>query len=220
MIHLIAAAALASPPSPLALHSQTTLHGEHGGTVLLAAPLAFEGVPADPCTTTFTVSAEGSIELGPATCGDANAYDVIAGLGAMQVAAVSPAEGRDGVTVTLRLEFLALDDGGTEVRYHDVNAPDSAEAEFVHWSEVRVKRRVNPSYPEAAKDLGLTEVHCKIRMKIDERGKPYEVTPESCPELFQQSATDAAWKWTFYPLERNGEPSKAEFVLNIIYRLR
>lgn len=218
MSTLFIAAALTLLAGPVS--AATTLHGEYGGTVKLAAPPRFEGEPGEPCTTTFTVTADGSVVLGPSSCKEDNAYNVIAGLGELRIEEVTLAEGQEAVSLALQLQFLAQDDGSTKVEYLDKHAPDDDEPTDVHWSAVSVKRRVNPRYPEEAKPYDHAEVRCKLRFFIDERGIPYDIRPESCPEMFQESAMEAAWKWSFYPMEKDGVPSKAQFVLVIVYRLQ
>jgi hypothetical protein len=220
LIHLFVTAALAATDIPIVLPTHNTLHGAHGGTVRLTTRPAFEGEPGEPCRTEFSVTADGSIVLGASTCTGHNAYDVVAGLGELQIQEVTLAEGQEAVSLALQLQFLSQEDGTTEVTYADVHAPTSDESTIVHWSEVSVKRRVSPKYPEEAKQYDLGEVRCELRFLIDEKGIPYEIRPESCPEMFQESALDAAWKWTFYPMKKNGEPVKAQFVLMIVYRLR
>ncbi len=90
----------------------------------------------------------------------------------------------------------------------------------VHWSEVQVKKRVQPKMPDAAKELGLSEERCQVRFYIDEKGEPYDVRIEACPAIYQQSALEAAWGWRFYPMKVEGQKVKAQFVLTIVYRLK
>jgi len=90
----------------------------------------------------------------------------------------------------------------------------------VHWSEVEVKKRVQPKMPDAAKELGLSEERCQVRFFIDEKGEPYDVRIETCPAIYQQSALEAAWGWRFYPMKVEGQKVRAQFVLTIVYRLK
>ena len=90
----------------------------------------------------------------------------------------------------------------------------------VHWSEVSIKRQVKPKFPEAAKQLNISEARCQIRFFIDEKGIPYDVKVETCPAIFRESSLAAAWKWRFYPQKVEGKKQKAQFVLSITYRLR
>jgi hypothetical protein len=90
----------------------------------------------------------------------------------------------------------------------------------VHWSQVGVKVRATPKMPEAARVLSFSEESCNVRFFIDEKGKPYDVRLEECPTIFHDSALEAAWQWRFYPYRDNGVPTKAQFVLSIIYKLR
>ncbi len=207
----------------------TTLHGEHGGRVRLSAAPAFEVEhTAEPCTTQFGIAGDGSIELGSSDCSDKVAYDVVVGLGGLKVREVTLAEGQASVASKLHLRFVEEDDGNIAVSVADAHNPNPPAAVFtdadgdvpvVHWSEVKVKRRVSPKYPEDAKSMDLGTVRCQLRFLVDERGMPYDVRLESCPEAFHESALEAAWKWRFYPMKMNGEAVKAQFVLVIVYRL-
>lgn len=97
--------------------------------------------------------------------------------------------------------------------------PPADAAKVVHGTEVRVKHREYPTYPEAAKQLGIEEALCKVRFSIDEQGTPTDIQILECPKVFEQATLDAAWKWRFYPLEVEGVPTKCSFVLNVKYVL-
>ncbi|MCK6523489.1 energy transducer TonB [Myxococcota bacterium] len=88
----------------------------------------------------------------------------------------------------------------------------------VHWTEVKVKRQVQPVYPPSAQAMHL-EGSCALRFVIDERGVPTSVTPTACPVPFQESALAAASQWRFYPMKVNGAPQPATFQLVIHFRL-
>ena len=88
-----------------------------------------------------------------------------------------------------------------------------------HHSEVQVKRRVQPEYPDAAKQMNLGDVDCRVRIFIDEDGVPYDVKFEACPKVFHDSARDAILKWRWYPAKVGGSKVKAQFLLNIKYKL-
>ena len=90
----------------------------------------------------------------------------------------------------------------------------------MHWSEVRVKRRPEVRYPRNAQSMNLGPVDCRVRIFIDARGRPYEVKMESCPNIFRESAEQAAMKYRFYPMKVAGESVPCQFVLSIKYRLR
>ena len=66
----------------------------------------------------------------------------------------------------------------------------------------------------------MGEVDCKVRIFIDEKGVPYNFQFESCPKIFQASATEALAKWRWYPAKFQGQKVKAQFLLNIRYKLR
>ena len=83
-----------------------------------------------------------------------------------------------------------------------------------------MKRRVSPEYPDVARDQNLGEVDCKVRIFIDEKGIPYDFRFQQCPKIFQSSAKKALAQWRWYPAKFQGQKVKAQFLLNIRYRLR
>lgn len=89
----------------------------------------------------------------------------------------------------------------------------------VHWSEVKAKTRVSPPFPEAARQLGLTEERCQLDLYIDEKGKVYDVKPKNCPKVFEEEALKAAWQWKFYPYKVDGRAEKATFTLTFKFVL-
>ena len=70
------------------------------------------------------------------------------------------------------------------------------------------------------REVGFDEATCNVRFFIDERGKPYDIVLEECPNVFRDSALAAAWQWKFYPMTDGGKAIKAQFVLSIKYRLQ
>lgn len=89
-----------------------------------------------------------------------------------------------------------------------------------HWRELTVRRQVAPIYPDAAKDMNLGDVSCKVRMFIDEAGRPTDLKFEACPLPFQESARTAVMKWRWDPARLGDDAVPAQFVLKIEYRLR
>ena len=89
----------------------------------------------------------------------------------------------------------------------------------VHWSEAIVKTRVKPSFPEAAKALGLKKERCIVHIVIAPSGEPSDVSFKACPELFKASAKEAALQWRWYPLMENGQPISAQFDLVFQFNL-
>jgi protein TonB len=83
----------------------------------------------------------------------------------------------------------------------------------VHHSELQIKRRVDPEYPEAARDMNLGIVDCRVRIFIDEEGVPYDLVFESCPRVFHENARDAVMKTRWYPHRVGRSKSRAQFVI-------
>lgn len=105
-------------------------------------------------------------------------------------------------------------------------AEEAPGPEAVHWSQVKVKKQVQPRYPEEVREEARkrksevpTIVTCKARIFIDEEGKPTEVRIESCPEAFHEATGTALMQWRFYPFKVDGQEAPAQFVLSIRYSL-
>ncbi len=80
----------------------------------------------------------------------------------------------------------------------------------LHHSQLKVKRRVEPRYPAAAKGMGMGTQKCKVRVHIDEKGVPYDTTVEGCPRVFHESAQSAISQWRWYPIKDAGVRIKAQ----------
>ncbi|MCO4743978.1 MAG: energy transducer TonB [Proteobacteria bacterium] len=110
--------------------------------------------------------------------------------------------------------------GGSGTADCGENCGSSSGPMVLHHSEVQAKRRVAPDYPDQARDMDLGDVSCKVRVTINERGRPVAVGVEACPSVFHDSARKALMKWSFYPAKVGGETVPAQFMLNIRYKLR
>lgn len=89
----------------------------------------------------------------------------------------------------------------------------------VHWSEVQVKTRVKPKFPPAAVALGLKEEKCIVHIVVNENGEPADISFKACPELFREAAKEAALQWRWYPLTEGGQPIRAQFDINFVFKL-
>jgi hypothetical protein len=68
-----------------------------------------------------------------------------------------------------------------------------------HHTELSVKRRVFPGYPDAALALSLGEQRCLADVSLDERGTPFDVTVTGCPAVFDGPTREALYQWRWYP---------------------
>ena len=86
---------------------------------------------------------------------------------------------------------------------------------------LKVIRRVAPTYPDELKKASLTPTSCKTMLFIDTRGKVQDVAFMDCPVGFQASAREALMQWTFYPPKANGgRPSEATFLVKVLFQLK
>lgn len=90
----------------------------------------------------------------------------------------------------------------------------------LHHSEVVVKRRVMPEFPQAAQAAGISDAVCRVRVFIDREGKPTDLRFEACPSVFQPATEAAVMRWRWIPAEVGGEPVPAQFLLSVQYRTR
>ena len=88
-----------------------------------------------------------------------------------------------------------------------------------HHSELEVKKRVNPEYPEAARALNIGDQRCLAKVFIDEEGVPYDVQVESCPKVFFEDTKAAILKWRWYPPKDGKNKVKAQTTIAITYKL-
>ena len=89
-----------------------------------------------------------------------------------------------------------------------------------HHSELEVKRRIDPEYPEAAKQQQLGEVRCLVKVFMDEDGVPYQAMVDGCPDAFHTSAKEAILKWRWYPPKDGKVKVKAQTTIAITYKLK
>lgn len=85
-----------------------------------------------------------------------------------------------------------------------------------HHSDVERKTRVDPDYPDAAREMNLGDVDCRVRMFIDDKGMPENVEFMACPKAFHDTVKEAFFKCRWYPAKVAGVKTKAQFVM--VYR--
>lgn len=83
----------------------------------------------------------------------------------------------------------------------------------VHRSEVRPRMLAEPSYPAAARGMNLGEVTCRVRVQIDERGRPEDLQIDSCPQLFHDEVRRAVQRSRWYPFNLGGVRHRAQFAI-------
>ncbi len=89
-----------------------------------------------------------------------------------------------------------------------------------HHSELEVKKRIEPVYPDAAKALNLGEQRCIVKVIIDEEGVPVDVSVDQCPKVFDTPTREAILKWRWYPPKDGKNRVKAQTTLAIVYRMK
>ncbi len=88
-----------------------------------------------------------------------------------------------------------------------------------HHSELDVKRRPSPRYPDSARALGLGEQVCKARVLIDEKGVPYDVVVRDCPRAFHAETRRGILQWRWMPPRSGRERVKAQTLIVVRFVL-
>ncbi|MBX2799937.1 MAG: energy transducer TonB [Myxococcales bacterium] len=65
---------------------------------------------------------------------------------------------------------------------------------------LETRKRVEPRFPKEAKQRGLSGARCLATISIDERGVPYDVIVQDCPEVFRAETRRALYAWRWYPV--------------------
>lgn len=94
----------------------------------------------------------------------------------------------------------------------------SAVAPTIHHGDVRMRRSATPNYPDAARDMNLGQVDCRVRVLIDPDGRPADLTVLACPSVFHDEVRQAVQRTRWYPYKVGGQKSQARF--EILYRFQ
>lgn len=89
----------------------------------------------------------------------------------------------------------------------------------VHFSEMRKKVWIDPSYPGKARRRGI-EGECFIELIVDTSGRVSADTVDSCDAIFHKSLLRTANKWRFYPLKVDDEAIEVQLRYPVNYKLR
>jgi hypothetical protein len=89
-----------------------------------------------------------------------------------------------------------------------------------HHSELEVKKRIYPEYPEAARELNLGDQRCLAIVYMDEEGVPYQVTVDNCPKVFELPTKEAMLKWRWYPPKDGKSKVKAQTTIAVTYKMK
>ncbi len=88
----------------------------------------------------------------------------------------------------------------------------------IHVRDVRMRRSATPNYPDAARDMNLGQVDCRVRVLIDPDGRPADMTVLACPSVFHAEVRQAVQRTRWYPYKIGGQKSQARF--EILYRFQ
>lgn len=79
-------------------------------------------------------------------------------------------------------------------------------------------RKILPVYPQVARSARITGV-VRVELKVDEKGEVTEAQVVSGPEMLKRAAVDAARKWRFKPIMREGQPTRATGFISFNFTL-
>lgn len=86
--------------------------------------------------------------------------------------------------------------------------------------KIQLVKRVNPSYPEKAKQQGITG-DVILQVKIGKDGKVVEAqVKESAHELLDQAAVEAVKQWEYTPPVLDGKPVEVNATVTIAFKLK
>jgi hypothetical protein len=136
---------------------------------------------------------------------------------------------------TVELVVLAVLAGCESVRLIDASDPplppppppapqapaprEEVETRGMHHSQLEVKTRTLPIYPEAARDLGLGDQKCLVEFVIGEDGTPTEVVDvQKCPAAFHASARETILAWRWYPPKDGRTPVRAQIKVALTFK--
>jgi outer membrane biosynthesis protein TonB len=89
----------------------------------------------------------------------------------------------------------------------------------IRSADMRVIRRVEPVYPQAARGGAPGETICRVQVAIDDQGVPSRVNFVDCPEAFEDPTTAALLQWRWSPATMKGDPVKASVSMSVEYQL-
>jgi TonB family protein len=82
----------------------------------------------------------------------------------------------------------------------------------------RATQKVQPAYPQMARNMGLSGV-VVVYLLVNERGEVEAVERASGPQLLQRPATDAARRWKFRPTIVEGQPVRVSGYISFNFAL-
>jgi protein TonB len=85
-------------------------------------------------------------------------------------------------------------------------------------SETLLVKRVEPQYPQEAKDKGLIG-NVVLQAHISAEGDVEGLTVVSGDELLVAAAVEAVRQWKYKPYKLNGEPVAVETYITVVFRL-
>lgn len=91
--------------------------------------------------------------------------------------------------------------------------PGVARADVPVTTEVRVVRRVNPSFPSAARQPAA---RCVVTVEVDAEGRAQETRAYGCPEPFATTATTAVSRWRWARPEVDGAPAAGRTIVSVL----
>ena len=80
------------------------------------------------------------------------------------------------------------------------NCGDGNGPQTLHHTQLEILDRIQPRYPTEAKRRRMGDERCLAKLKINERGRVYDVQVEDCPSVFHRATQEALMTWTFKPV--------------------
>ena len=101
---------------------------------------------------------------------------------------------------------------------------DEATAEFTYANGGIARLIASRASTERQRSMHVVypsgEISIDFLTRKVKNSTPYEIKVESCPNVFKDSALEAAHQWKFYPMKDADKPIRSQFVLTITFKLR
>jgi hypothetical protein len=90
--------------------------------------------------------------------------------------------------------------------------------EVVRHDDLRWRKRIDPSYPQAAEALRLADQRCLTTVRFDAEGAPTDVQIEDCALPLHGAVRDAMMRSRVWPLRVNGVAIRTETRIVFVFR--
>ena len=106
------------------------------------------------------------------------------------------------------------EDSPTPIIRPDDGRPEDNMLLETERDDVGLRKRVEPVFPDAARDAGLSFGRCEVDVLVGPSGLPGEPAFIDCPEVFQRSAMEALRQWRWHPEEHDEDGTPTRVIID------